>query len=117
MKHKFYYDGTLKPVCEMLLQQALYHNCLTVVKGNTLTAHLTPCTLFINTLHGILQCAGQQWAGRQEQRAFTSMYKCTHRTKEKEGIVIPKNGDLTADVSTQSSTYIKTSTKEEKFQY
>jgi len=45
------------------------------------------------------------------------MYKCTHRINEKEGIAIPKNGDLTADVSTQSSTYIKTSTNEEKFRY
>jgi hypothetical protein len=64
-----------------------------------------------------LQCTGQQWAGQREQRAFTSMYKCTHRINEKEGIAIPKNGDLTADVSTQSSTYIKTSTNEEKFRY
>jgi len=28
-----------------------------------------------------------------------------------------KNGDLTADVSTQFSTYIKTLTNKEKFQY
>jgi hypothetical protein len=64
-----------------------------------------------------LQCAGQQWAGRREQRALTSMYKCTHRTKDKEGIAIPKNGDLAMDDSTQLSTYIKPSTIEEKFQY
>jgi len=43
---------------------------------------------------------------------------CTHRIKWKEGkSQFPKNGDLTADDSTQSSTYIKTSTIEEKFQY
>jgi hypothetical protein len=43
------------------------------------------------------------------------MYKCTHRINEKEGIASPKNGDLTADVSTQFSSYIKTSTNEEIF--
>ncbi len=32
-------------------------------------------------------------------------------------VAISQNGDLTVDVSTQSSTYIKTSTNEEKFQY
>jgi len=89
----------------MLLQQGIYYNCITIGKSNSLTAHLTPCTLFNHTLHGILQCAGQQWAGQREQRAFTRVYKCTHRINEKEGITIPKNGDLTADVSTQSSTF------------
>jgi hypothetical protein len=45
------------------------------------------------------------------------MYKCTHRTKDKEGIAIPKNGDLAMDDSTQLSTYIKTLANKEKFQY
>jgi hypothetical protein len=49
-------------------------------------------------------------------KAFTSMYKCTHRINEKEGIAISQNGDLTVDVSTQPSTSVKTSAIEEKFQ-
>ncbi len=44
---------------------------------------------------------------------------CTnvHTGQKKRREPIPKNWDLTADVSMQSSTYIKTSTNEEKFQY
>ncbi len=41
---------------------------------------------------------------------------CTHRTKEKEGNRNYPNGDLTVDVLTQSSTYIKTLANKEKFQ-
>ena len=33
---------------------------------------------------------------------------CIHRIKKKEVIAITENGDLTEDVSTRSSTYIKT---------
>ncbi len=37
--------------------------------------------------------------------------------QEKEGNRITQNGDLTKDVSTWSSTYIKTLTNKEKFPY
>jgi hypothetical protein len=42
---------------------------------------------------------------------------CTHRTKKRRVIAITQNGDLTTDVSTWSSTYIKTLAIKEKFQY
>ncbi len=42
---------------------------------------------------------------------------CTHRINEKEGNCNYTNGDLTVDVSTQLSTYIKTLTIKEKFPY
>ncbi len=45
---------------------------------------------------------------------------CTNvhtRQKKRREIAISQNWDLTVDVSTQSSTYIKTLTVEEKFQY
>ena len=40
--------------------------------------HSPPYPSAIYSIHALnynLQCAGQQWAGRQEQKAFTSMYK------------------------------------------
>jgi len=42
---------------------------------------------------------------------------CTHRINEREGNRNYPKGDLTADVSTQFSTYVKTLTTKEKFQY
>ncbi len=48
------------------------------------------------------------------------IYKYIHtyiQNQGKEGTAVPKNGDLAAEISTQLSTYIKTSTNEEKFQY
>ena len=43
---------------------------------------------------------------------------CIHRIKKKEVIAITENGDLTEDVSTRSSTYIKNlRLVKEKFQY
>jgi hypothetical protein len=42
---------------------------------------------------------------------------CTHRINERKGNRNYPNGDLTKDVSTWSSTYIKTLTNKEKFQY
>ena len=51
-------------------------------------------------------------------KAFTSMYKSVHTgTKKREGNRNYPNEDLTVDVSTRSSTYIKTLTNKEKFQY
>jgi hypothetical protein len=48
---------------------------------------------------------------------YKYVQNCTHRTKEKEGNRNYPNGDLTVDVSTRSSTYVKTLTTKEKFQY
>ena len=64
---------------------------------------------FINTHPAcILQCTGPQWAG-QRIKAFTSMYKSVHTGSAKGRVIaITQNGDLTEDVSTRSSTYIKT---------
>ena len=42
---------------------------------------------------------------------------CTHRINEREGNRNYPNGDLTKDVSTRSSTYVKTLTSKEKFPY
>ena len=43
---------------------------------------------------------------------------CTHRINEKGRVIaITQNGDLTKDVSTWSSMYIKTLTNKEKFPY
>jgi len=42
---------------------------------------------------------------------------CTHRNNEREGNRNYPNGDLTKDVSTRSSTYIKTLANKEKFPY
>ena len=42
---------------------------------------------------------------------------CTHRINEKEGNGNYPNEDLTVDVSTQFSTYIKTLANKEKFPY
>ena len=76
-----------------------------------------PSAIYSYTLHGNLQCAGQQWAGRRIN-GFTSMYKTVHTgTMKGRVIAITQNGDLTKDVSTWSSTYIKTLTKKEKFPY
>ena len=36
-----------------------------------------PSAIYSYTLHGNLQCAGQQWAGRRIN-GFTSMYKSVH---------------------------------------
>ena len=64
----------------------------------------------------ILQCTGPQWAGRRI-KAFTSMYKFAHTGSMKRRVIaITQNGDLTKDVSTWSSTYVKTLTTKEKFQ-
>ena len=64
-----------------------------------------------------LQCTGPQWAGRRI-KAFTSMYKSVHTGSMKGRVIaITQNGDLTKDVSTRSSTYIKTLTNKEKFPY
>ena len=63
-----------------------------------------------------LQCTGLQWAGRRI-KAFTSMYKSVHTGSMKRRVIATtQNGDLTKDVSTWSSTYIKTLTTKEKFQ-
>ena len=65
-------------------------------------AHLfnTPCIY--------LQCTGPQWAGRRIN-VFTSMYNLAHTGSMKRRVItITQNGDLTKDVSTWSSTYVKT---------
>ncbi len=61
--------------------------------------------------------AGQQWAGQREQRNLQVCTSVHTGQKKRREIAIFHNGDLTADVSTQSSTYIKNSTIEEKFWY
>jgi len=43
-----------------------------------------PNAIYSYTLHGNLQCAGQQWAGRRIN-GFTSMYKSVHTGSTKGG--------------------------------
>jgi hypothetical protein len=45
------------------------------------------------------------------------MYKHTLKIMKRREIATSQNGDLAMDVSTQLSTYIKTLTNKEKFQY
>ncbi len=86
-------------------------------RSNTLTAHLTPVHFIEYTPCMYLQCTRQQWAG-QQIKAFTSMYKSVHTgTMKGRVIAITQYGDLTVDVSTQSSMYIKTLANKEKFPY
>ena len=55
-----------------------------------------------------LQCTGPQWAGRRI-KAFTSIYETVYTgSMKREGNRNYPNGDLTKEVSTWSSTYIKT---------
>ena len=55
-----------------------------------------------------LQCTGPQWAGRRI-KAFTSISETGYTGSMKRRVIaITQNGDLTKDVSTWSSTYIKT---------
>jgi hypothetical protein len=98
----------MKPVCEVLSKQGLYVHWLVSQGSNTLTAHLTPCTLLNTHPACILQCTGPQWAGRRNKGIYKYIQICIHRIKKKEVIAITENGDLTEDVSTRSSTYIKT---------
>jgi hypothetical protein len=90
----------------MLLEQGLFHNSLTIGKSNTLTAHLTPCTLFNHTLHGIYNVPDSNGLAGENKGIYKYVQMYTQDI-EKEGIAIPQNGDLTADVSMQFSTYIK----------
>ncbi len=71
----------------------------------------------MNTLHGIFQCARQQWTGQQEQRIYKYVQMYTQDQWKGGKSQFPKNGDLFTDDSTQLSTYIKTFTNKEKFQY
>ena len=102
----------------MLLRQGPYHNsCLTLGGSEHLQPTLPQCTFIHTHPAWYLQCTGQQWAG-QRINGFTSMYKiCTHRNNEREGNRNYPNGDMTKDVSTRSSTYIKTLANKEKFPY
>jgi len=49
--------------------------------------------------------------------AFKSMYKMYHRIMKRREIATSQNGDLTGDVSTQFSTYIKTLANKKNFQH
>ena len=67
-----------------------------------------PSAIYSYTLHGNLQYAGQQWAGRRTN-GFTSIYETVYTgSMKREGNRNYPDGDLTKDVSTWSSTYIKT---------
>ena len=82
--------------------------------------HSPPYPSAIYSIHALdcnLQCAGQQWAGRRTN-GFTSIYKFVYTgSMKREGNRNYPNGDLTEDVSTRSSTYIKTFANKEKFPY
>jgi hypothetical protein len=41
-----YNDGTLKPVCTMLLWQGPYYDCLNLGRSEHVTAHLTPVHIY-----------------------------------------------------------------------
>jgi len=88
----------MKPVCEVLSKQGLYVHWLVSQGSNTLTAHLTPCTLLNTHPACILQCTGPQWAGRRI-KAFTSISETVYTgSMKREGNRNYPNGDLTKDV-------------------
>ena len=105
----------------VLLRQGPYYDsltesCLNLGRSGHAQPTLPQCT-FIHTPCMYLQCTGPQWAGRQI-KAFTSVYKSVHTGSMKGRVIaITQNGDLTKDVSTWSSMYIKTLTNKEKFPY
>ncbi len=72
--------------------------------------------LFIHTLHVFtMYRTAMGWPANKW--IYKYVQNCTHRNNEREGNRNYPNGDLTKDVSTRSSTYIKTLTIKEKFQY
>ena len=72
--------------------------------------------LFIHTLHVFtMYRTAMGWP--VNKWIYKYVQNCTHRNNEREGNRNYPNGDLTKDVSTRSSTYIKTLTIKEKFQY
>ncbi len=81
-----------------------------------MTAHLTPVH-FIHTT----PCIDLQWYRTAigwpvNKGIYKYVQICTTRTKKREGNRNDPNGDLTKDVSTWSSTYIKPLTIKEKLQ-
>ena len=71
--------------------------------------------LFIHTLHVFtMYRTAMGWPANKWIYKYVQI--CTHRINERRVIAITQNGDLTKDVSTWSSTYIKTLTIKEKFQ-
>ena len=107
-------------LCVLLRQGPYYDSSLFLPKSRqeqTCTAHLTPMHIYSYTPCMYLQCTGPQWAGRRI-KAFPSVYKSVHTGSMKGRVIaITQNGDLTKDVSTWPSTYIKTLTNKEKFPY
>jgi hypothetical protein len=101
----------------MLLEQGLFHNCLTIGKSNTLTAHLTPCTLFNHTLHGIYNVPDSNLLAGENKGIYKYVQMYTQGKRKGGKSQFHKNGDLATEVSTQLSMYIKTSTIEETFRY
>ena len=77
MKTQVYNDGKYEAGLCMLLRQGPYYDapqsCLNLGRSEHAQPTLLQCHLFIHALHGNLQCAGQQWAGRRTN-GFTSIY-------------------------------------------
>ena len=72
--------------------------------------------LFIHTLHVFtMYRTAMGWPANKW--IYKYVQNCTHRNNEREGNRNYPNGDLTKDVSTRSSTYVKTLTSKEKFPY
>ena len=72
--------------------------------------------LFIHTLHVFtMYRTAMGWLANK--RIYKYVQICTHKNNEREGNRNYPNGDLTKDVSTWSSMYIKTLTNKEKFPY
>ena len=72
--------------------------------------------LFIHTLHVFtMYRTAMGWPANKW--IYKYVQNCTHRNNEREGNRNYLNGDLTKDVSTRSSTYIKTLANKEKFPY
>ena len=63
--------------------------------------------LFIHTLH-VFTMYRTAMGGPANKGIYKYVQICTHRINEREGNRNYPNGDLTKDVSTWSSTYIKT---------
>ncbi len=72
--------------------------------------------LLNHTLHGIYKVPISKWLAGNKWHLQVCTNVHTGSIKRRV-IAITQNGDLTKDVSTWSSTYIKTLTNKEKFQH
>ncbi len=97
----------------VLLRQGSYYDSL----DNSPTAHLTPMHFIEHTpcMYFTMYRTAMGWPGNKGIYKYVQI--CAYRIKKRRVISITQNGDLTKDVSTRSSTYIKTLANKEKFPY